>query len=119
MIAAQAKGPFRESKIYADVRATEGALSTGARNGPDLLLLFLLGSRDKVVQRQNVLNKTRNDLSHKRLIRRNAEKAYICSKKDKVFPWEDVEEHCHDAEVKGWRTTKKEFKKSSCAARQG
>lgn len=41
------------------------------------LLLFILWCGNNVLQRQNVLNKTRNDLNDERLITRNAEKVYI------------------------------------------
>lgn len=76
------------------------------------LLLFLLWSVDKILRRQNVISKARNDLSDQRLITQDAEKVYIYSKEDKIVCWEDVEEHCYNAEANGWRTTKEEFKKS-------
>lgn len=76
------------------------------------LLLFLLWFGDNVSRRQNELNETRNELNDERLITQDAEKAYICSKKTQLVCWEDIEEHCHDAEAKGWRATMEELQES-------
>lgn len=76
------------------------------------LLLFLSWFADKIFQRQNILNKTRNDLNNTQLIPKAAEKVYIYSKQDALVRWEDVEEHRHDAAAKGWSTIKEEFNES-------
>ncbi|MCJ1253898.1 hypothetical protein MMC24_001712 [Lignoscripta atroalba] len=77
------------------------------------VLLFVYWMVARIIGRLDIVSRSRNDLNDVRLIEKDAERCYIYAEADELVSWQDVEEHCDDAEARGWRTTREKFEGSA------
>ncbi|MCJ1484739.1 hypothetical protein MMC06_004912 [Schaereria dolodes] len=66
-----------------------------------------------VSSQPNVITQSRNALNDICLIRKSAKRCYIYSEADELVLRQDVEEHCDDAEAKGWTVIREKFEGSA------
>ena len=58
-----------------------------------------------VTGQEKIVDKVRQGLNQSKLFDTAVARLYIYSTKDKLIDWKDVEEHAHDAEAVGYKTT--------------
>ena len=77
------------------------------------VLLYVVWAVEISTGRSNVLNMTRERMNNPGLISKDTKRDYIFSYADQVVSWEDVVEHSHGAEARGWRVTREVFEGSA------